>query len=104
MVKISMIPNQILTTIKCSQNDTSLRKWEFQLYANDVLIHPSGQYNLLCGNGANVLLVQDGDLLNCDCTADLSAEAGKFLCKIKNTNGNETAYSSLFILNVEVKP
>ena len=104
MVKISMIPNQILTTIKCSQNDTSLRKWEFQLYANDVILHPSGQYNLLCDNGANVLLVQDGDLLICDCTEQLSTKSGKFLCKIKNTDGNEISYSSLFILNVEVKP
>lgn len=99
-----MIPNEPIITIKCSQNDTALRKWEFQLYANDTLITPSGSYSLLCDNGAEVSLTIDGDSLLCDCTEDLSATEGRFLCKIKNIDGDELLYSSLICLYVEVRP
>lgn len=99
-----MIPNEPIVTLKCSQNDTTLRKWEFQLYANDALIVPLGSYSLICENGARIPLTIDGTSLFCDCTAELSANAGKFIAKIKNVNGDETLYSSLMCIYVEVKP
>lgn len=60
--------------------------------------------NLICSNGVEIPLTKDGDDLYCDCTAELSANSGKFDCKIKLNNGGEVIYSALFILKVEVKP
>ena len=99
-----MIPNDTIQILRCSQNDTALRKWSFELYANDTQITPQGTYYLVCENGETVSLTINGTSLDCDCTADLSANPGRFLCKIKNEYNNELLYSSLIILEVEVRP
>lgn len=104
MVRVSMIPNEPIVTLKCSQGDIVLRAWEFSLYANDKAVTPLGTYTLICENGARVPLTIEGNTLLCDCTAELSATAGRYLAKIKNEHGSELLYSSLLNILVEVKP
>lgn len=99
-----MITNNIQEVITCSQNDTALRKWNFQLYNGDDIYIPNGNASMVCSNQVEVPMSIEGDTLYCDCTSELSAESGRFRCKIKIEEGNEVLYTALFILKVEVKP
>lgn len=103
-MQISLIPNDEVRTIHCSQYDTELRKWSFTLYANDVFVAPFGTPYLICENGAIVPLTIEGNSLLCDCTEELSSKSGIFNCKIKIEDNNEIIYSQLFQLHCEVKP
>lgn len=103
-MRVDLIPS--LTNeqiIHCSQNDTQLRKWAFELVSNDALIEPQGSFSLVYPTGEIPLTVDGNDLL-CDCTADLSARSGMFPCKVKITNGDEVLYSSIITLHCEVRP
>ena len=101
---ISMTPNDDVKTIHCSQNDTTLRKWMFNLYNDDELYTPTGTVSLICSNGTEIPMTNESTGLYCDCTSDLSRVSGTFDCKIKIVNGDEVLHSSLFKLVVEVKP
>lgn len=103
-MQISLIPNDENRTIHCSLGDTTLRKWSFTLYANDVLVEPFGTPSLICSNGAEVPLTIENDLLLCDCTSELSSKAGVFDCKIKIEDNNQLLYSANFKLYCEVNP
>lgn len=100
-MKISLIPNQRVDTIHCSQDDTA-RNWEFQLVANDSLVTPTGTASLICEQ-TEVPMTIDGDTLTCDSSL-ISGVSGIKKCKIKLTDGGEVLYSSLFYLHIEVKP
>lgn len=100
-MNISLIPNQRIDTIHCSQNDTA-RTWEFQLVSNDALLTPTGTATLICEQ-TEVPMTIDGDTLSCDSSL-ISGEPGIKRCKIKLTDGDEILYSSLFYLHIEVKP
>lgn len=103
-MNISIIPNQVNQLIRCSQNDTGLRKWNFTLYQDGDIFVPDGDVSLICSNGEEISMVKDGDVLYCDCTENLSKDCGLFDCKIKIENGDEILHSSLFKLKVERKP
>lgn len=103
-MQISLIPNDEVRTIHCSQNDTQLRKWNFTLYANDVFVEPFGTASLVCENGAEVPLTIDGSSLLCDCIEELSSKSGMFDCKIRIEENNQIIYSQNFKLHCEVKP
>lgn len=100
-MNISLIPNQRVDTIHCSQNDTG-RVWEFQLISNDALITPTGTASLICEQ-TEVPMTINGNTLSCDSSL-ISSEPGMKRCKIKLTQGDEVLYSSLFYLHIEVKP
>lgn len=102
-MKINLIPGNVEQVIHCSQNDTQLRKWEFELVSNDTLIEPQGSFSLVYPDGEIPLTIEGGRLL-CDCTSGLSAKSGMIPCKIKNTFNNEVLYSSLITLDCEVRP
>lgn len=102
-MKVSMIPNDVLT-IRCSQNDTALRQWTFQLTENDRIYTPSGTVSLVCSNGVEVPITISGNDLICPCTAELSATSGTFNAKIKIVQNDEILYSQMMKLRVEVKP
>ena len=102
-MKINLIPGNVEQVIHCSQNDTQLRKWAFELVSNDTLIEPQGSFSLVYPNG-EIPLTVDGNSLLCDCTSDLSARSGMIPCKIKITNNSEVLYSSLITLDCEVRP
>lgn len=103
-MQISLIPNDEVRSIHCSQNDTQLRKWNFTLYANDVFVEPFGTASLICENGVEVPLTVEDNSLLCDCTEELSSQSGIFNCKIKIEDNKEIIYSQLFQLHCEVKP
>lgn len=103
-MKVNLIPNLTCSqVIHCSQNDTELRKWAFELFSNDSLIEPQGSFSLVYPNG-EIQLTQEGDSLLCDCTSELSAQCGMIPCKIKITNNSEVLYSSIITLHCEVRP
>lgn len=102
-MNISLIPNTPQPTIRCSQNDTGLRMWKFNLVDEDI-VTPQGDVSLICSNGVEIPLTKSVNDLYCDCTAQLSAKSGKFFCKIKMVNGDEIIHSALFVLIVEEKP
>jgi len=103
-MKVNLVPDLSLDqTIRCSQNDTALRKWSFELYLNNVIFNPVGICSLVFENG-EIQLVRNGNSLLCDCTAELSANSGMIPCKIKIVNGSEILYSSIITLYCEVKP
>lgn len=102
-MQIDLIPGRLEQVIHCSQNDTQLRKWTFELYSNDSMIEPQGSFSLVYPDG-EIPLTVEGNSLICDCTADLSAKSGMIPCKIKITNDSEVLYSSLITLDCEVRP
>lgn len=94
---ISLIPNQKLQTIHCSQGDVG-RTWEFTLSENI-----SGSASFVCRN-LEIPMSRNGNTLSCSSTAELTAQSGLFDSKIKLVNGDEVIHSSLFQLHIEVKP
>ena len=100
---IDMTPTENRQVIYCSQHDTALRKWSFQLVHNDQLVSLDKTYSLVFPDGEFSLTVND-DVLECDCTEELSAKSGFIPCKIKVEDGDEVLYSSLIFLNCEVQP
>lgn len=101
-MNISLIPNETISCIYCSKDDTTLRKWEFELYANNIFFMPEGDISLVCSNGVEIPITKENNKLYCDCTQQLSSKSGEFDCKIKIKKGDELLYSSLFKLIVEV--
>lgn len=99
---ISLIPNQKVQTIHCSQDDT-LRDWKFQLVANDTLYRPTGFVTLICDQTEIQMLKLSSGEVTCG-SVEISSIPGFHKCKIKLTDGDEILYSSLFYLHVEVKP
>ena len=99
---ISLIPNAERKTIHCSQGDTALRKWDFQICAGSI-IAPFGTASLVTPD-TEISMTIDDDSYLCDCTEDLSAKAGMIPCKIKIEDDGDVIYSSLFYLHCEVRP
>lgn len=100
-MNISLIPNQKLQTIHCSQGDVG-RTWEFTL-STDKDITPYGTASFVCRN-LEIPMARNGNTLYCSSTAELTAQSGLFDAKIKITDGDEVIHSSLFQLHIEVKP
>ena len=98
---ISLIPNQKLQTIHCSQGDVG-RTWEFTL-STDKNITPIGTASFVCCN-LEIPMSQNGNTLTCSSTSELTAQSGLFDAKIRLVNGDEVIYSSLFQLHIEVMP
>lgn len=103
-MRVSMIPDIATGFISCSQNDTKLRKWEFQLIKGDDVYTPSGNISLVCSNQVEVPMTISGDTLYCDCTSELSQNSGSYDCKIKVETNDEVLYSARIILKVEARP
>ena len=103
-MRVSMIPSDNKPVIKCSQHDTGLRRWNFQLFNGDYPFTPVGDCSLICSNGAEVPLTLEDDTLYCDCTSELSEQSGIYDCKIKIVNGDEVIHSQIIKLYCEVRP
>lgn len=100
-MNISLVPNQKLQTIHCSQGDVG-RTWEFTLSADED-ITPIGSASFVCRN-LEIPMTRNGNTLSCSSTSELTAQSGLFDAKIKLVNGDEVIHSSLFQLHIEVKP
>lgn len=99
---INLIPQTNVTTLTCSEGDTALRKWVLPVYGgqSEWLID-ADTVKLICSNGAEVTGSIENNRVVLDCTADLSRDAGSFLCQLVFTKGAEKLTSSLFLLKVE---
>lgn len=102
MMRLNLIPNMESARIACSANDTSMRKWAFNLYAGDEPWQiDADSIVLICSNGVTVPCTISGNAVYCDCTEALAAQAGAYRCKLKITKGSELLYTQTFVLWVE---
>ena len=102
-MRVDLIPGEPQGTIKCSQHDTKLRKFEFTLYKDDEVYIPSGECSLVVKD-TKYPLTLEGENLYCDCTEDMTSESGIFDCKIRIAENDEVLYSALFKMKVEARP
>lgn len=101
--KVNLIPQQRVTVIRCSEDDTALRRFVFQLMVG------SSEYALtdetvtyIQSNGSeHECTIEDG-LAVLDAYADMTADPGAYRAKIKiEDSGGGILYSAAFILEVE---
>lgn len=99
---LNLIPKHGYARISCSWHDTGLRKWKFELY-NGPERWPidADQITLICSNGAEVPCTILGQTVLADCTAELSANPGHYICKLKIQKGTETLFTQAFDFWVE---
>ena len=100
---INLIPQQRVTVIRCSEDDTSMRRFVFQLMVG------SSEYALtdetvtyIQSNGAeHECTIEDG-MAVLDAYADMTADPGAYRAKIKiEDSGGGILYSAAFVLEVE---
>lgn len=101
-MKLNLIPKREAARVSCSWHDTGLRRWAFELYDGGELWNiDADTVTLVCSNGAEVPCTFSGATVSADCTAELSANPGKYYCKLKIEKGTETLFSQAFELWVE---
>lgn len=100
---INLIPQQRVTVIRCSEDDTSLRRFVFQLMVG------SSEYALtdetvtyIQSNGAEHECTIENGMAVLDACADMTADPGAYRAKIKiEDSGGGILYSAAFVLEVE---
>lgn len=100
---VDLIPAERVTVIRCSQGDTSLRRFAFALKigASDYAL-TAETVTFIQSNGAEHACTIMNGLAVLDAYADMTAEPGTFRCKLKiEDNGGGVLYSAAFILEVE---
>lgn len=102
MIRANIIPKTEHTRITCSEGDTSLRKWAFELYADkERWTIDADSVSMQCSNGVEIPGTIEDNTAVFDCTAELSATAGNYRCKLKFTKGTEVLFSQEIGLWVE---
>lgn len=103
--KIDLIPSTSNCVIICSEGDTELRKFEFEVYVR------KERWNIDCdnvemqiSNGARVTGTVENNIAIFDCDETVSGKAGEFYGKLMFQKGEQVLYSASFVLLVEVKP
>lgn len=103
--KIDLIPSTSNCVIICSEDDTELRKFEFEVYVR------KERWNIDCdsvemqiSNGARVTGTIENNVAIFDCDETVSGKSGEFYGKLMFQKGEQVLYSASFILLVEVKP
>ena len=100
---INLIPQQRVTVIRCSEDDTTLRRFVFQLMVG------SSEYALtdetvtyIQSNGAEHECTIENGMAVLDAYADMTADPGAYRAKIKiEDSGGGILYSAAFVLEVE---
>lgn len=101
--KVNLIPQERITVIRCSQGDTSLRRFTFQLLVG------SSEYALtdedityIQSNGAEHSCTISDGLAVLDAYADMTTDPGAYRAKLKiEDSGGGILYSAAFIMEVE---
>lgn len=103
--KINLIPSSSNCVMICSQGDTGLRQFEFEVYAGD------DRWSIDCdrvemqlSNGSRIEGTVENNVVGFDCDISISEKAGEFYGKLMFEKGEQILYSASFILLVEVKP
>lgn len=102
MMRLNLIPKREYTMASCSQGDTTLRKWQFHIYNGATRWQiDADSVTLECSNGVEIPGTIEDNTAVFDCTAELSATAGNYRCKLKFTKGTEVLFSQEIDLWVE---
>ena len=105
MYKLNLVPKTGTNTITCSQGDTGLRKFQFQMYKDrEPWQIDADAVTMEVSNGASVTGTFTGNVAVFDCTADMTAKAGEYFGKIKFEKGANVLRSASFHFIVERKP
>ena len=104
MISLSMIPQKQSLELFCSQGDTSLRRFIFELYNGDdpVIFAGSETIEFQQSNGAvHSCSIEDGKVV-LDAYEDMTSVPGIFRSRLKITEaGGGVVHSAVFTLNVE---
>ena len=105
MISLSMIPQKQSLELFCSQGDTSLRRFIFELYNGDdpVVLAGSETIEFQQSNGAvHSCSIEDGKVI-LNAYDDMTSVPGIFRSRLKITEaGGGVIHSAVFTLNVEV--
>lgn len=103
MYTINLIPRMTVTVIPVSQEDTSLRRFQFRLqYDGADYVLTDETVELIMSNGAtHPCTIEDG-MAVLDAYADMTAEPGRFRSKLKIVDaGGGILFSAAFIIQIE---
>lgn len=102
MIRLNLIPKRESARISCSQGDTTLRKWVFQIFNGAERWQiDADSVTLECSNGAEVAGVIEDNTVMVDCTTAVSNTAGHYRCKLRFVKGAEILHTQAFDLWVE---
>ena len=105
MYRLNLIPKTGTCIVTCSENDTGLRMFQFQMYKDRELWQiDADAVTMEVSNGASVTGTFTGSFAVFDCNADMTAKAGKYFGKIKFEKGADVLHSASFDFHVERKP
>lgn len=110
-INLNMTPGMVKPRIWASQNDTGSRTFEFHLFNAGQAFTPAVSDSVLL-NGTkpdsttfSYACTKSGNVIQADCTAQMTALAGDVECEIRVVNSSEeTVGSANFILSVELDP
>lgn len=101
-MRLNLIPKRESARISCSQGDTTLRKWVFQIFNGAERWQIDVDSVVLeCSNGAEISGTIEDNTVIVDCTTAVSETAGHYRCKLKFTKGTEVLHTQAFGLWVE---
>ena len=105
MNRLNLIPKTGTCIVTCSENDTGLRVFQFQMYKDrEPWQIDADAVTMEVSNGASVTGTFTDNIAVFDCTADMTAKAGKYFGKIKFEKGANVIRSASFHFIVERKP
>lgn len=104
MISLSMVPQKQSLELFCSQGDTSLRRFIFELYNGDdpVVLAGSETIEFQQSNGAvHSCSIEDGKVV-LDAYEDMTSDPGTFRSRLKitETDGG-VIHSAVFMLKIE---
>lgn len=104
-VKINLIPKTMPCEVYCSQDDTGLRKFQFEVYNGLDRWNIDCDYvNIQISNGVQIAGDVEGNVVMLPCTAEMSAIAGEFITRLQFIKGEEKVHTGCFKFIVERRP
>lgn len=102
MMRLNLVPKREYTRAACSQGDTTLRKWVFQIFNGAERWQiDADSVTLECSNGAEISGSIEDNTVMVDCTTAVSNTAGHYRCKLRFVKGAEILHTQAFDLWVE---
>lgn len=104
MYRLNLVPKTGTNTVTCSQHDTGLRMFQFEMYKDrEPWQIDADTVTMEVSNGASVTGTFTGNIAVFDCNADMTANTGDYFGKIKFEKGAEVLHSASFAFHVERK-
>ena len=104
MHKLNLIPKTGTCIVTCSENDTGLRVFQFQMYnGSDEWQIDADTATMEISNGASVTGTFTGNVATFDCIASMTAKNGNYFGKLKFEKDADVIYSASFTFIVERK-